>query len=97
VLKNKTHAVTFRLDEDEYQELMRIVVSRGARSISDFARSAVMAKIASASGRHISRDDLKTLTARLEAFDLTLRDLEHHVLEVLSSLPDNIKPVVEQT
>ena len=41
VLKPRTRVVYFRLSEDEYEQLSRFCVNGNARSVSDFARSAV--------------------------------------------------------
>jgi hypothetical protein len=87
VFKNRTHAVTFRLAESEFEELSKTAISLGARSISDFARAAVMGQVALATGAGLSREDLENIAKRLDAFDLTLRDLKSHVLQILSSAP----------
>jgi hypothetical protein len=39
--KRRTRAVNFRLSEEEFRELKRASAIRGARSLSDFARTAV--------------------------------------------------------
>ena len=87
MFKNRTHAVTFRLAESEFEELAKTAISQGARSISDFARAAVMGQVASASGDTLSREELESIAKRLDAFDLTLKDLKSHLLQVLSSAP----------
>jgi hypothetical protein len=38
VLKRKTHMVSFRLTEEEYNTLLQTCVANGARSVSDFTR-----------------------------------------------------------
>ena len=38
IFKRKTRMVTFRLSEEEYQFLRTVSESKGARSISDYAR-----------------------------------------------------------
>lgn len=45
--KRRTRAVNFRLSEEEFEELKRACVAEGARSMSDFARTAVWRMIAS--------------------------------------------------
>jgi hypothetical protein len=93
VFKNRTHAVTFRLAESEFEELSKTAVAQGARSISDFARAAVMGQVAMASGSAYSREDLESIAKRLEAFDLTLKDLKAHVLQILSTAPQKAQTV----
>jgi hypothetical protein len=39
--KRRTRAINFRLSEEEFEELKRACAARGARSLSDFARTAV--------------------------------------------------------
>jgi hypothetical protein len=41
VLKRRTRLVSFRIYDDEYQTLVKITAAQGARSISDFSRSAL--------------------------------------------------------
>ena len=41
VLKPRNRLVYFRVTEEEFQQLNHLCISRGARSISDLARSAV--------------------------------------------------------
>jgi hypothetical protein len=94
VFKSRTHAVTFRLAESEFEELTKTALSQGARSLSDFARAAVMGQVAMASGSGVSRDDVETIAKRLDAFDLTLKDLKNHVLQILNS-PGSKAPLVK--
>jgi len=42
VFRPRTRLVNFRLSEDEYQELKSTCSKSGARSVSDYARSAVL-------------------------------------------------------
>jgi hypothetical protein len=88
MFKNRSRAVTFRVAESEYEALKKTAAAKGARSISDFARTAVMRKVSTANEPSIN-EVLQTLTGSLEAFDLTLRDLGHHILQALSSANDS--------
>jgi hypothetical protein len=83
-LKTRVHAITFRLDEPEYEELIKAVAARGARSISDFARSAVMNKLAAQKLNRFLDDDLSTLGIRLDTFDTALRELRRHIRHLLA-------------
>jgi hypothetical protein len=91
VFKNRTHAVTFRLAESEFEELSKTAVSQGARSLSDFARAAVMTQVAIAAGGGSSREEIENIAKRLDAFDLTLKDLKAHVLQTLNSTPAKVQ------
>jgi hypothetical protein len=91
VFKNRTHAVTFRLAESEFEELSKAAVSQGARSLSDFARAAVMTQVANTAGSSLSREEVESIAKRLDAFDLTLKDLKAHVLQILHSTPAKVQ------
>ena len=41
VFKRRTRLVSFRLSDEEYQALLEITAAQGARSISDFSRTAL--------------------------------------------------------
>lgn len=45
VLNPRTRLVNFRVSEDEFQKLKEGCARSGARSVSDFARSAVLAEV----------------------------------------------------
>lgn len=42
VLKPRTRLISFRLSDEEYRELAGLCESRGARSLSEFLRSALL-------------------------------------------------------
>lgn len=42
VLKPRTRLISFRLSDDEYRELANLCASKGARSLSEFLRSALL-------------------------------------------------------
>jgi hypothetical protein len=44
-LKRRDRIVIFRLTQDEYESLKNVCARRGARNISDFARSALLLSI----------------------------------------------------
>jgi hypothetical protein len=46
----RTRLVNFRLSEDEYQTLKDAAIRQGARSISDFARGAILTSVSSTRG-----------------------------------------------
>jgi hypothetical protein len=66
--------VTFRLDPEEYAALRHACVSSGARSISEFAREAVLNSVeAGGPLRGTLGGDLVTLTERLQELDRLLK------------------------
>lgn len=95
VLKSRSRLVTFRLSTDEYEDLKRACIDEGARSISDFARAAVMHRAQSRNSSRASLgDDLATLSSRLEELDGALKDLSGRIARVLGSArePVNARP-----
>lgn len=86
VLKSRSRLVTFRLSTDEYEDLKRVCIEEGARSISDFARAAVLYRVQTRGSTKASLgDDLATLSARLEELDSALKDLSGRIARVLGS------------
>lgn len=84
-LRNKTHAITFRLGSREYQELVKAVQCRGARSVSEFTRTAVLNRVVAENLQQFLENDLKTLVARLEDFDEKVRDLRRQIRDLLTN------------
>lgn len=79
--KPRTRLVNFRLTEEEYETLKNAAESRGARSISDFARAAILSSVATqdsngnsahASGIDRKLEDINTAVERLAGM-LTMR------------------------
>lgn len=86
VLRSRSRLVTFRLDPDEYAALRRVCVSTGARSMSEFAREAVLASVDAGAGTRGSLGgDLVTLTARLHELDKLLRNASGLIGRVLGA------------
>ena len=65
VLKPRNRVVVFRLTQDEYQELKTVSSVRGARNISDFARSELL--------NAIGHDRLSAVDRRLLNLESTLQ------------------------
>ncbi len=89
VLKRRTRIVSFRLSEEEYEALFASCVSNGARSVSDYARSATCRPLGS--GKPSETDtkaerSIRQLRNRVEELDrviqqLTIRMNPHRALE----------------
>ena len=82
-LKPRSHAVTFRLEEREYENLLKTVNAQGARSVSEFTRAAVMRDVSATLSNRYNFSDVVTLDRRLEAFILALGDLRTYVQQFL--------------
>lgn len=86
VLKKRRRLVTFRVTDDEYNQLRNVCQSEGYRSVSDFAREAVVHRIELHNKPSVSLgEDLATLGMHLEELDGALRDLSGHISKVLGS------------
>src|SRR5436309_5887294 len=78
VLKRRSRIVSFRLSQEEYDALKDTCVAEGARSISDFARSAAcrLARNGNGSDETLQAAVL-TLQGRVEELDRELKRLAH--------------------
>ena len=73
VLKRRNRVVVFRLTQDEYQDLKTVCSVRGARNISDFARSELLTFI----GQETRPE--AALHGRLSEVDQKLSSLESEI------------------
>jgi hypothetical protein len=73
VLKRRDRVVVFRLTQDEYEELKIVCAVRGARNISDFARSELLTAIEQ------ERRPEAGLQGRLSDVDQKLSSLESKI------------------
>jgi hypothetical protein len=80
VLKRRDRVVVFRLTQDEYEELKTVCTVRGARNISDFARSELLISIERA------RRPEGGLQGRLSNVDQTLSSLESTIQRMANLL-----------
>lgn len=79
--------ITFRVSDDEYSEIEKISVATGSRSISDFARNAMLLHVRALSGRTGRlADDLATLTMQLSDLDFELVTLRSKIGRILGSV-----------
>lgn len=75
--------VTFRLSSGEYESVYAAAESRGARSISDFARGAVLERVSKPGND--DREQLRLLSERSEQVVRLLNDLDRRLGEVCNS------------
>jgi len=77
ILATRNRLVSFRMSEQEYENLRAATIANGARSVSAFARSLAVSVIGSTSdGRHFVSKDLELLNLRLTVQDLQIRVAE---------------------
>jgi hypothetical protein len=86
VLRSRSRLVTFRLDPEEYAALRRVCISTGARSLSEFAREAVLSSVdAGGASKTTLGGDLTTLTSRLHELDRLLKSVGGVLNKVLGA------------
>jgi hypothetical protein len=73
VMKRRSRIVIFRLTDDEYAELKAACLHRGARNVSDFARTALLQTIAT------EREDV---TRKLSEIESGVHRLEKLITEI---------------
>lgn len=88
--KRRTRAVNFRLSEEEFEELKRACVAEGARSLSDFARTAVWRMIATGFNTLPSA----AVADRLDKLQQQLSELAG-LLRVINQHAANSQPVAQ--
>jgi len=86
VLRPRNRLVIFRLSEQEYQNLKTACAEEEARSVSDFARSAVLRSVET--GGPIE----KTIETRIAVLARRLGDLEAGVKRILRLLEGRGSP-----
>ncbi len=86
ILAARKRIVTFRLTDTEFAALRRVCEVAGSRSISDFAREAVMQKVQSHGGaKPGASEDLRALNHRLEDLADGVRELRNRIARVLAA------------
>lgn len=84
VLKRRRRVVTFRLSDEEYETLKQGYVESDFRSISEFARAAVLERLSVAGApQGLLVGNLVVVTRELSDLDKALSDLRDHIRRVL--------------
>ena len=97
VLRSRSRLVTFRLDPEEYAALRRVCISTGARSMSEFAREAVLTSVdLGGAAKPTLGGDLVTLTSRLQELDKLLKTVSGVINRVLGESHESPTPVPEE-
>lgn len=83
-LKSRSKLITFRLDPQEHEALKQVCVTSSARSVSEFAREAVLNAIESNGTRPPTlTGDLQTISAGLRDLDDALQSLRTLIARIL--------------
>jgi hypothetical protein len=75
VITRRTRVVSFRISEEEYQDLINLCVMRQARSISDFARLATFGQFEVHAAKGKPEPALREVYRRLGALDREMKRL----------------------
>jgi hypothetical protein len=75
VITRRTRIVSFRISEEEYQDLVNLCVMRQARSVSDFARLATFSQFEVHTSKGKPEPALREVYRRLGALDRELKRL----------------------
>ena len=75
VLRRRTRIVSFRISEEEYQDLVNLCAMRQARSLSDFARWATFSQFESKSQTNKPENTLREIYRKLGALDREVKRL----------------------
>lgn len=88
--------MTFRLSADEYDLLKHVCMKSVSRSISDFARAAVLERMkVHGSSAMLIGDDLASISSRLLELDGALIDLSKKIGKMLGPRNEGPDPVEE--
>jgi hypothetical protein len=83
ILKRRSRLVTFRVSAEEYEHLSNSCVASGARSISEFARLAVLRDVEARQPTGALSGDLATLSKELSELDVCLSEIRRRIHGVL--------------
>lgn len=75
VLTRRTRIVSFRVSEEEYQDLVSLCLTRQARSISDFARLVTLGQFEVNGSEAKAESALQQIHRKLGAIDREVRRL----------------------
>jgi hypothetical protein len=75
VLKRRTRIVSFRISEDEYQDLIGLCVTREARSLSEFARLATLGQTQAMESNGHAQGILTDVYRQLRLLDAEVKKL----------------------
>jgi hypothetical protein len=75
VLRRRTRIVSFRISEEEYQDLVNLCAMRQARSLSDFARLATFSQFEAKTSTGKPENTLREIYRKLGALDREVKRL----------------------
>ena len=93
VFKRRNRLISFRLSEEEYESLRTLCVTEGARSVSDYARSALCQVMTHGNGNGHSeiRDNGVSLSSERQPATQNLIDSMQKLSDVIARLSQLIE------
>jgi hypothetical protein len=85
-MKHRSCAITFRVDANEYDDLAKAAVLRGAHSMSELVRVSITKQIAANEKDHVVAEYLEGVDELLAPFEDELRDFRRYLRQVLQTL-----------
>ena len=82
VAKRRDRLVYFRISEEEFEQILKACDSKGARSVSDLARAAVLEFI-----RPAKTEPGQQLSETLNSLSAVLDEINHSVRQLVSNAP----------
>jgi Arc/MetJ-type ribon-helix-helix transcriptional regulator len=80
VLKPRSRMISVRLSEAEYDDLCRLSVHTGARSLSDLARDAMRLLLKISNHDRLSTDTLGSFQAQMDQLNRRIDELRDHLM-----------------
>ena len=80
VLKARSRMISVRLSETEYSALMWLCSASGARSISDFARDAMLASLTLGDWHRPGIDHAEALQTQMQLLNKRIAELSERIL-----------------
>jgi hypothetical protein len=79
VFRKRTRVVSFRVSEEEYEELLGLSQASGAHSVSDFARLAASHSLGETDGRGLNamQAKMRELRGQIDQLDSEVKRLTH--------------------
>lgn len=90
VLSRRSRMVSFRLSEQEYECLLALCSSRGARSLSDLARDTMQALLHDGQGDTLATQ-VQQLHKRMDKLSLEMRHLTQLTVEHKCANSDTLR------
>ena len=92
LLARRTRVVSFRLSEEEYQDLMNLCTARGSRSLSDFARWATFCQLENPVTNGHPEGSIQHLYRKLSVLDGEVKRLAK-VIDASEDSETHVQPV----